>query len=224
MKRPFPGQPACKTPALLKGVVRCAHCDSAMGPTWSRKDGRTYRYYLCGGASRNGYGSCPVKTVAAGEIEDAVVGQLRAVFRAPELVARTFREAKTREAEEVERLRGEKADLDKRLRVLREASAASANGNGTRADLDEVTHRLDSVKADLRIFETNTVSESDVIDALERLDPVWEELFPAEQARIVQLLVEQVEVRADGLELRLRTDGLRSLVAELMPEPEGAQA
>ena len=33
-------------------------------------------------------------------------------------------------------------------------------------------------------------SEAEVWEALERLDPLWDELFPAEQARIVQLLVE----------------------------------
>ena len=52
-------------------------------------------------------------------------------------------------------------------------------------------------------------------DALLSLDPVWDELFPAEQARIVQLLVERVEVHPDGLELRLRVEGLQTLVADL---------
>lgn len=33
--------------------------------------------------------------------------------------------------------------------------------------------------------------EADVREALHRLDPLWDELFPAEQARIVQLLVER---------------------------------
>jgi hypothetical protein len=42
---------------------------------------------------------------------------------------------------------------------------------------------------------------------LHRLDPLWDELFPAEQARIVQLLVERVEVRLDRLNVRLRTAG-----------------
>jgi site-specific DNA recombinase len=44
---------------------------------------------------------------------------------------------------------------------------------------------------------------------------VWNELFPAEQARILQLLVERVEVQADALEVRIRTEGLVSLVADL---------
>ena len=34
-------------------------------------------------------------------------------------------------------------------------------------------------------------------EALERLDPLWDELFPAEQARIVQLLVERVDMQPD---------------------------
>jgi hypothetical protein len=38
---------------------------------------------------------------------------------------------------------------------------------------------------------------------------------PAEQARIVQLLVERVDVARDRLIVSLRVDGLRSLVDEL---------
>ena len=38
------------------------------------------------------------------------------------------------------------------------------------------------------------VTEAEVREALLQLDPLWDELFPAEQARIVQLLVERVEV------------------------------
>ena len=37
----------------------------------------------------------------------------------------------------------------------------------------------------------------------------------AEQARIVQLLAEWVDVREDALEVRLRAEGLASLVGEL---------
>ena len=59
------------------------------------------------------------------------------------------------------------------------------------------------------------LKEADVRKALERLDPLWDELFPAEQARIVQLLVERVDVSPDGADIRLRTDGLTNLVADL---------
>ena len=49
---------------------------------------------------------------------------------------------------------------------------------------------------------------------------VWSELFPAEQARIVQLLVERVDMREDALEVRIRAEGLASLVGELRQHDE----
>ena len=42
------------------------------------------------------------------------------------------------------------------------------------------------------------LTEDEVREALAQLDPLWDELFPAEQARIVQLLVERVEIGPDG--------------------------
>ena len=61
----------------------------------------------------------------------------------------------------------------------------------------------------------HNLSEADVREALERLDPLWDELFPAEQARIVQLLVERVDIGPDSADIRLRTEGLTNLVADL---------
>ncbi len=58
-----------KTPALLSGLIRCGSCGRSMGVTFTRRRGRTYRYYLCGKAAKQGYDQCPVKSVAAGEVE-----------------------------------------------------------------------------------------------------------------------------------------------------------
>jgi site-specific DNA recombinase len=59
------------------------------------------------------------------------------------------------------------------------------------------------------------INEAEVREALERLDPLWDELFPAEQARIVQLLVGRVDVSPHGIDIRLRTEGLANLVTDL---------
>jgi site-specific DNA recombinase len=59
------------------------------------------------------------------------------------------------------------------------------------------------------------IGESAVRDALARFDELWDELFPAEQARIVQLLVERVNVAIDGIDIKLRTEGIGLAVAEL---------
>ena len=63
--------------------------------------------------------------------------------------------------------------------------------------------------------EIDGLSEAEVREALEGLDPLWDELFPAEQARIVQLLVERVEVGVAGLKVRLRVQGLARMVQDL---------
>ena len=72
--------------------------------------------------------------------------------------------------------------------------------------------------------EIEGLAESDVRDALDQFDPLWSELFPAEQARIVQLLVERVDVFDGSLDIRLRLEGFGVLVGEMarvQPEKGG---
>jgi site-specific DNA recombinase len=52
-------------------------------------------------------------------------------------------------------------------------------------------------------------------DELRRFDALWSELFPAEQARIVQLLVERVDLSERGADITLKTEGLASLIQDL---------
>jgi DNA invertase Pin-like site-specific DNA recombinase len=63
--------------------------------------------------------------------------------------------------------------------------------------------------------ETPGLTEDEVREALERLDPMWDELFPGEQARIVQLLVERVTIGPTGADIQLRVEGLAGLVRDL---------
>lgn len=63
---------------------------------------------------------------------------------------------------------------------------------------------------------SKTLTEADVRSALFEFDQLWNKLFPAEQARIIQLLVERVDVGTDGVDIRLRVDGITSLVGELV--------
>ncbi|GIX16210.1 MAG: hypothetical protein KatS3mg119_0396 [Rhodothalassiaceae bacterium] len=73
--------------------------------------------------------------------------------------------------------------------------------------------------------ETPDVDERDVVAAVDRFTEIWSALFPAEQARIVKLLVERVTVTADGLAVDLRTDGLGTVVREMLAQkPEEAAA
>jgi hypothetical protein len=71
-----------------------------------------------------------------------------------------------------------------------------------------------------------SLDEAKVTVAMTRLDTIWDQLFPAEQTRIVKLLVEKVIVSPNDLEVRLRANGIERLVLELQPagvaQPEEA--
>jgi DNA invertase Pin-like site-specific DNA recombinase len=59
------------------------------------------------------------------------------------------------------------------------------------------------------------ITEGEVRDALHRLDPIWDELFPAEQARIVRALVGGVVIGPGGADIRMRVEGLAGLIRDL---------
>ena len=69
-----------------------------------------------------------------------------------------------------------------------------------------------------------TLDEAIVTVAMQRLDDVWDQLFPAEQMRIVRLLVRQVNVSPNNMSMDLHPTGIQRLVLELhhkklQPEP-----
>lgn len=68
------------------------------------------------------------------------------------------------------------------------------------------------------------LTENDVRSALVEFDALWNELFPAEQARIVELLVERIDLKPDNLQITLRIEGLTSLCGELQAVPAFQQA
>jgi hypothetical protein len=68
------------------------------------------------------------------------------------------------------------------------------------------------------------ITEGDARAALQQLDPLWDELFPAEQARIVALLVKRVDIGTQGFDVRLRVDGIGGLAREMLAGNMGVAA
>ncbi|WP_050995741.1 recombinase family protein [Bradyrhizobium genomosp. III] len=67
--------------------------------------------------------------------------------------------------------------------------------------------------------QSEGVSEAEVRSALLGFDELWDELFPAEQARIVALLVERIDMHAERMDITLKIQGLTSLSSEMQPQP-----
>ncbi|MDP2434019.1 MAG: recombinase family protein [Pseudomonadota bacterium] len=149
-------------PFLLKGIV-FGHDGRALSP-WhtTKKNGRRYRYYLPQRDAKEHAGASGLPRLPAAELESAVLDQLRAILRAPDLLG------------------------------------------------DVLPHAIEL---------DPTLDEAQITVAMTRLDAVWDQLFPAEQTRIVKLMVEKVIVSLNDLEVRLRANGIERLVLELRPEP-----
>jgi site-specific DNA recombinase len=70
-----------------------------------------------------------------------------------------------------------------------------------------------------RTIRASGLDVAAVNEALADFDRIWSKLFPAEQARLVRVLVERVDVRDDGIRVLLRTEGLRDVIGELRGMP-----
>jgi site-specific DNA recombinase len=197
-----------------------------MSPVSTGTAHRNYRDYTCGRASKTGHSNCPVKSVPAGDMEGAVIQQLRAMFKSPEMIAQTYQATRGLEAEELERLRSERTELEARLAELKQAASRLLDSGAsdsettdeirrTNEEFADTQRRFRDIDEEIHGMQARLVSERDVAESLRRLDPIWDELFPLEQSRIVQLLVERVTVNVDGMNIRIRSNGLHSLVSEV---------
>ncbi len=76
--------------ALLRGLLY-APSGERMYPTYSRKNGRKYQYYVSKSESRFGAPGKSYERLPAAEIEAAVVAQIRTVLTSPESIASVVR-------------------------------------------------------------------------------------------------------------------------------------
>jgi len=68
--------------ALLKGLLHCRPCGTAMTPTYACKNGgRRYGYYVCTNALQRGRTSCPSRSLPGEAIEEWVLQRLQEVAR-----------------------------------------------------------------------------------------------------------------------------------------------
>lgn len=70
----------------------------------------------------------------------------------------------------------------------------------------------------------SSVSEQEVRNALREIGPVWNELFPVEQTRIVHLLISRIEISNNNLRIRMRHDSLESLTHDITAHQKKLEA
>lgn len=67
------------------------------------------------------------------------------------------------------------------------------------------------------------IDEPEIVLPMRNLATMWRTLYPAEQRRLAQLLIERVVLAENGLEILWRDIGWRELAANLLPGSIGAE-
>jgi site-specific DNA recombinase len=219
--------------ALLKGLLRCVCCDCAMTPAHTtRQGGLRYRYYTCVQAQKNGWQSCPSKSIPAAPIEELVLGQIHQLGHDPQLLHQVLARVRQEDDARLAEMETERAGLERDLlrgqselrKLLAEVGAGtSAGGVVSRlAQLQErvgqIEQRIARLRAQREAVQQQRLDEAEATRALAGLDLAWGARTPPEQARVVQLLVSRVDY--DGAQGKVAITfhplGLKTLAGELL--------
>ncbi len=222
--------------ALLRGLLRCAACGTAMVHSPTKKGGRVYRYYRCTNSVRRGAESCPSRSIPAAKVEEFVVAQIRRTGADPALQRATFEQALAQVAAQRRGARAEikrcerdltstRRDVERLVSTLSRTTGSAAQA--VHAELEKAQERVATLES--RLVEVRTeeaaiaaqpVDEADVAQALAEFDEIWSVLLVGERERILKLLI--AAIRYDGATGKLDIDWRIAGFGELAQEVGGA--
>jgi len=187
--------------ALLRGVLFCAHCDTAMMHTYTAKGPRRYRYYVCYKAQQKGWQNCKTKSVAAEAIERAVLNSIRRLSSDPLLAERVLDEAVEQFKARRQEVEAEQASVKRSLSQLNQelARLAAEEDQDTGARFDRIKsvegamrtaeRQAHELSLDLQQMKENPVDPAHLRKTIREFEEVWATLATREQEELVKLLV-----------------------------------
>jgi hypothetical protein len=193
--------------AMLLGLLKCARCGSEMRDHATTRGKQRYHSYVCARYTRDGATACPGGRLPLGDIEDFVASKVRSLGRDPAVVRATVASLENDRETRREELAAEIAEAEHQRSETKDGEATA----------------IDERLATLRAEETGLAvkpNEADVTKALLRFEDLWAELFPAERARIVALVIHTIHYDPDHGELQInyREGGPAALLREAKGE------
>lgn len=201
---------------VLKGLAHCGCCGRALIPNASGKldpTGKPYRYYTCGKLHKErGDAACPVKHVAAGPLELAVLGFLGECSRHPDVIEATLENLRSRSQRDRTVVRNQLIELERQLAdngtQIRNCAKAIAEG-GVAALTDALREEAESlqvarqrlmvdrerIQAELAECEQGGHDAKRVRQSLARFAELFPQLAQDQQRDLVTLFLIRVEVR-----------------------------
>lgn len=206
--------------ALLRGVLRCKHCDRAMVHNSTTKRNRRYRYYVCSGAQKRGHRTCPSPSIPGDQIETFVVNEIRTISGDSQLIEDIFQQTHEASKTKIDDLEKEKQSTVDFLRsyhgqlqhlAITEAPLELVTDVQTRIRVSE--RRLLEVEEELAALKRKLPNRANIKDSLERFDDLWESMRPRERNELVELLIQSIEYDgvAGTVDIHFHAAGINTL-------------
>ncbi|MBX3738890.1 MAG: recombinase family protein [Candidatus Didemnitutus sp.] len=201
---------------LLKGLLVCGACGHAMTPAPSGKldkTGKPYRFYVCGKARREwGGGGCPVRTVSAETLEQAVIGFIGECSQRPDVVSRLIGSQTEHASGRRSKLRGEIAAIDERMaevdrriqhcmEVVSNQGVAALNeelrehAEAMRGEKRNLLLSREIARKELALHDPLMADAERVSAALSRFRDLMKQLQPEEQRELAGLFFDRITLQ-----------------------------
>ncbi|QNN23358.1 recombinase family protein [Planctomycetales bacterium ZRK34] len=207
--------------ALLRGLLYCAHCQCTMSHTYTSKAGKRYRYYTCMKAQKQGWETCPTKSVRAFRIEEFVIDQVRMIGSDPSLADEAIKQLQEVREQQLTHLGDERRlvlhDLAAHEERVKSVLAGDQDEESSTDQIAEhqdrtehLERRLAEIAQQVHNLESVQPNEQDITASVEAFGPLWDVMGTAEQARLLGLVIKRIEY--DG------TPGDESIAITYRPE------
>lgn len=189
---------------LLKGLIRCPNCNVAMVHNMTKRNAIVYRYYTCVRAIKRGRQACKHPSLPAGEIEAAVVDQVREISRDTKLRDEIIRQAMIATQQGRAELESHHVQLTRQLTrdhgEIRELALDQKPNTSIAHRIADIQDRI--AKAELELSKVNRqlhdldkqqMTTEEIQEAFIDFDRIWDALTSREQSQLLALLVSKIE-------------------------------
>ena len=220
---------------LLKGLIRCGECRSAVVSLVQPKKKKTYLYYKCLAKVDGLPVHCAFGSIGSQKLEEYLIEKLAAVGYDRPLLERVVQKVKELSREQLAPMENERRETSNRLDALQQEIRnilGLAKGHGASQEANAELLRMEAAKRELeaRLGEIDAISghrkravyDVDVIQgALQRFGRFIYKVPIDQQIQTIRLLVKQVTVFKDKLRVELHelpiADLQRALDVKFVP-------
>jgi site-specific DNA recombinase len=197
--------------ALLKRLLRCSSCNVGMIRTYTTRNSRRIRHYVCAQAHQGRH----TRAISESAIKATVVKQIRRIGSDARIVASTIAKVEQQRRANIADLHLEREVAQRALTEIgAELHKLSADRAVAAAErIGQTERRMKELSLELARLQRQSAEEGDLRMTLSQFDPVWELLNSCEQIRIISALIEGIAYNGETnkVSVSFRSKGIRGM-------------